>query len=95
MILRKWQACTCTARTNGVSCVRSPTTWAAQFQTGCGFLLQWASCFAWFSVQGYVCYKLSGHSNCYLKRMNARDQDAAQASFNLSKHKVSACNSLA
>ncbi|XP_058013061.1 BRICHOS domain-containing protein 5 isoform X2 [Ahaetulla prasina] len=35
----------------------------------------------------YVCYKLSGHSNCYLKRMNARDQDAAQASFNLSKHK--------
>ncbi|XP_058013062.1 BRICHOS domain-containing protein 5 isoform X3 [Ahaetulla prasina] len=36
----------------------------------------------------YVCYKLSGHSNCYLKRMNARDQDAAQASFNLSKHKI-------
>uniref|UniRef100_A0A8C6Y162 BRICHOS domain-containing protein n=1 Tax=Naja naja TaxID=35670 RepID=A0A8C6Y162_NAJNA len=36
---------------------------------------------------GYVCYKLSGHSSCYLKRMNAWDQDAAQASFNLSKHK--------
>ncbi|XP_070616993.1 BRICHOS domain-containing protein 5 [Erythrolamprus reginae] len=36
---------------------------------------------------GYVCYKLSGHSNCYLKRMNAQDQEAAQAAFNLSKHK--------
>ncbi|XP_026559867.1 BRICHOS domain-containing protein 5 [Pseudonaja textilis] len=35
----------------------------------------------------YVCYKLAGHSNCYLKKMNAWDQDAAQASFNLSKHK--------
>ncbi|XP_063171172.1 BRICHOS domain-containing protein 5 [Candoia aspera] len=36
---------------------------------------------------GYVCYKPSGQSNCYLKRMDARDQDAAQASFDLSEHK--------
>ncbi|KAM6424548.1 LOW QUALITY PROTEIN: BRICHOS domain-containing protein 5 [Liasis olivaceus] len=36
---------------------------------------------------GYVCYKLPGQSNCYLKRMDARDHSAAQASFNLSEHK--------
>ncbi|KAG8145425.1 hypothetical protein E2320_011962 [Naja naja] len=35
----------------------------------------------------FDCKNLSGHSSCYLKRMNAWDQDAAQASFNLSKHK--------
>ncbi|KAH0631733.1 hypothetical protein JD844_019485 [Phrynosoma platyrhinos] len=37
---------------------------------------------------GYVCYKPSGQSNCYLRMMDAWDRETVQMSFNLSEHRV-------